>query len=357
MKEKVDKFKSRYFTQDKWKSFQTPPSCLNPDPVACTSTSCDSIVTSPDADETLDRIFSQVEQHRRGAVAIQVPMRGKGDFPIGPNFIVRNASNFNTPVTRMPTQGPETFSEAERVLAAEMLRFSSETNLQSTEKSQREEQLEEYLSELAGFDLPSVIATDKDVLIETYAHMIVYIPNRAYHSKFTRAYHRQKTTPRAINHVPSVLETISSDDLVECHFAKSLSYSPRVNFSIDKIIEWGIQEEFQQWIQVSISYDILTIEYCLTATRVKKTKPRSKRTVAPTAKTTARKRKRSLGSETSITSDKCSSTKNSQKESQQTKTIPRKKKATIKSKQPVEVAQSSLPKKAKRSYTRKKAKI
>ena len=31
----------------------------------------------------------------------------------------------------MPTQGPETFSEAERVLAAEMLRFSSETNLQS----------------------------------------------------------------------------------------------------------------------------------------------------------------------------------------------------------------------------------
>ena len=66
--------------------------------------------------------------------------------------------------------GRGNFTEIERVLAAEFLRFTR------TETDERLK-LEEFVFEMAGFDLPVQIATEKDVLMEADAYVIVYEPN------------------------------------------------------------------------------------------------------------------------------------------------------------------------------------
>ncbi len=167
----------------------------------------------------------------------------------GPNTTTGSIVS-NTPVISNSASGGN-FTEIERSLAAEFLRFTPRTYYR-TKIDKRRLALEEFVFEMAGFDLPVQIATEKDVLMEADAHMIVYEPNHACYSRFPRSYRRKNVTP-------------SNDDLISRHFALSQVTIPpvRVHVFTDKIINAAIVGDYHFRLQVYASYDILIYDtYC-----------------------------------------------------------------------------------------------
>ncbi len=168
-------------------------------------------------------------------------------------------------------------TEIKRVLAAEFLRFTPRT-----ETDERLE-LEEFVFEMAGFDLPVQIATEKDVLMEADAHMIVYEPNHICYSKFPRPYRRRNTGP--------IITPLNNDDLISRHFALSQVPIPPVKKSAN-IINSAIVGDYHYRLQVYATYDILIHDtYCPTQKYQTPEKPQ-KRPTATGQSTTGGDRKR-----------------------------------------------------------------
>ena len=168
--------------------------------------------------------------------------------------------------------------------------------------------MEKFVFEMAGFDLPVQIASEKDVLMEADARMIVYEPNHVCYGKFQRHYRRRNTG--------SIITPLSNDDLISRHFALSqvpVHVLPVKDFT-HNIINAAIVGDYHYRLQVYATYDILIYDtYCPKQKYRAPAKPQ-KRPTATSQNSTGGSRKR----------------KN------------------------VEKAKSPQPKRAKRAYVRKK---
>ena len=110
---------------------------------------------------------------------------------------------------------------------------------------------------MAGFDLPVQIASEKDVLMEADARMIVYEPNHVCYGKFQRHYRRRNTG--------LIITPLSNDDLISRHFALSqvpVHVLPVKDFT-HNIINAAIVGDYHYRLQVYATYDILIYDtYC-----------------------------------------------------------------------------------------------
>ncbi|XP_064387571.1 uncharacterized protein LOC135335872 isoform X3 [Halichondria panicea] len=181
--------------------------------------------------------------------------------------------------------GGRNFTEIERVLAAELLRFTPRTDYR-TKADERKLELEKFVFEMAGFDLPVQIASEKDVLMEADARMIVYEPNHVCYGKFQRHYRRRNTG--------SIITPLSNDDLISRHFALSqvpVHVLPVKDFT-HNIINAAIVGDYHYRLQVYATYDILIYDtYCPKQKYRAPAKPQ-KRPTATSQSTTGGSRKR-----------------------------------------------------------------
>ncbi len=118
--------------------------------------------------------------------------------------------------------------------------------------------MEKFVFEMAGFDLPVQIASEKDVLMEADARMIVYEPNHVCYGKFQRHYRRKNTG--------SIITPLSNDDLISRHFALSqvpVHVLPMKEDFTHNIINAAIVGDYHYRLQVYATYDILIYDtYC-----------------------------------------------------------------------------------------------
>ncbi len=274
----------------------------------------------------------------------------------GPNTTTSSIVS-NTPVISNSASSGN-FTEIERSLAAELLRFTPRTDYR-TKTDEKRLKLEEFVFEMAGFDLPIQIATEKDVLMEADARMIVYEPNHMCYRRFPRAYRRKNVTP------------LSNEDLISRHFALSQVSVPSVKVHVftDKIINAAIVGDYHFRLQVYASYDILIYDtYC--------PKPKNQHVAKPWKRPTTTGQKKSTGGKKPKVSPQPNKTKRMyvQKKGAASKTVeddanqqvakPRKRPTTTGQKKSttgdsrkrknIETPNSPQPKKTKRTYVQRK---